>query len=76
MTGVCVCVFVWVTLHTSHLTPHTSLVTRHAPSYRRYDDSPRLVEKVCEDLMDGHVMRLLQVWRMRVLQLAGCRCCC
>jgi len=69
-----------VTLHLSHNMCHTSLftrhashtspVTRHAPSYRRYDDSPRLVEKVCEDLMDSHVMRLLQVRRMWALLLA------
>ncbi len=42
-------------------TLHASRVTRCALSYRRYDDSPRLVEKVCETMMDAHVMRLLQV---------------
>ena len=43
--------------------PHSSSsrVTLCALSYRRYDDSPRLVEKVCENMMDAHVMRLLQV---------------
>ena len=43
------------------LTRRASRVTLCALSYRRYDDSPRLVEKVCENMMDAHVMRLLQV---------------
>ncbi len=30
-------------------------------SYRRYDDAPNLMEKVCDDMMDEHVMQLLKV---------------
>ncbi len=42
-------------------------------AYRRYDDSPRLVEKVCEDVMEEHVMKLLKVrslwWGLLVIAL-------
>ena len=42
-------------------------------AYRRYDDSPRLVEKVCEDVMEEHVMKLLKVrpwcWGLLLLVL-------
>ena len=54
--------FVCIVLNlAARVTRYSSLVTRCALSYRRYDDSPRLVEKVCENMMDAHVMRLLQV---------------
>lgn len=36
-------------------------------SYRRYDDAPRLVEKVCEDLMDEQVMKLLKAAQSKVI---------
>ena len=38
-----------------------ALETLCSDSYRRYDDAPNLMEKVCEDMMDGHVMQLLKV---------------
>lgn len=37
-----------------------ALDTLCTDAYRRYDDSPRLVEKVCEDMMEEHVMKLLK----------------
>jgi hypothetical protein len=42
------------------------LDTLCSDSYRRYDDSPRLMEKVCEEMMDDHVMSVLKVWRVQL----------
>ncbi len=46
-----------------------ALDTLCTDAYRRYDDAPRLVEKVCEDVMEEQVMKLLKVQLLLLLLL-------